>query len=474
MSELVLDRVRKSFGGVRVLDGVNLHVAAGELVGLVGGNGSGKTTIINLLFGVYRAEEGIIRVGGRSIGSSPSEAVRAGLARTIQNVSFPDAQSVRSAVRSVRVGAQFRVRARDAGFQGEDDELLDALNLSSWASHSAGRAPFGVQRRLDVARAFASGARILCLDEPAAGLAREEANDLAERLRTLAHQYGVGMIVIDHRVEFIRRVVDRLIFLEAGRVSADGPVEAVLAAAQVQSGWLGKRLDVRRVPRAPGPVRLSACAITACRGSRPVLRDLQMEIRANTWTSVLGPNGAGKTTLLETLTGLTPCSSGRVLSAGFPSDPGARPDIVMIGERRDVFPDLTVRENLRLGLDRRVPRGDGVSRIRDLAERWPRLGRALDLSAGRLSGGEQQLLAVARAWLCRASVLLIDEASAGLAPLWVEDIAATLNELVENGASVVTSDQIDHPSVRVRADAWALIDGRLRPLSPSSSYSEAG
>ena len=239
----------KSFGGVRAVDHVSLTVNGGEVVGLIGPNGSGKTTMINMISGIYRADAGQVTLGGIDITRAASHDIAAsGIARTFQNINLVDEMTVLDNVAVARyrhTGGGFRSSFR-GGFtdpawrlaRGHAMHLLAALGVDDCARQPAGDLAYGLKRRVEIARALALEPRLLLLDEPAAGLNQSEQADLAQRLREFARA-GLAILVIEHNMPFLMPLAERMVCLDHGCVIATGTPEEIRANPQVIEAYLG-------------------------------------------------------------------------------------------------------------------------------------------------------------------------------------------------------------------------------------------
>jgi ABC-type branched-subunit amino acid transport system ATPase component len=243
---LELQQLSRHFGGVKAVDDLNLSVRQGEILGLIGPNGSGKSTTVNLITGVYKPTQGSVIFKGQEISPlDPHQRTEVGIARTFQNIRLFGHLTVWQNLWAARV-------VREAGWAGfkqrwlsgasaarEEAELLLVFgDLAHKRDMLAGNLAFGEQRRLELIRAAASGAELLLLDEPAAGMNAEEIDDLDNRIRSLRDQ-GRTILLIEHHMELVMKVCDRVAVLNFGRKIAEGTPAQVQADAQVRAAYLG-------------------------------------------------------------------------------------------------------------------------------------------------------------------------------------------------------------------------------------------
>jgi branched-chain amino acid transport system ATP-binding protein len=250
MSELRLEQVSKSFGGVAAVADVSFAVPPRQIFALIGPNGAGKTTLFNLISGVYRPSAGRVFLAGNDVtGQPPHMLARFGLARTFQT---PQVFLNMSAVENVMVGAHRHLRsgllpalARFSGFRAaeracraEAAALMEQLGLERYRDAEAGSLPYGALKRLEVARAMASRPRLLLLDEPAAGLNAAEAEEMVGVLRTIAGT-GVTVILIEHNMRMVMGLSERVLVLASGRVLVEGAPAEVQRHPEVIAAYLG-------------------------------------------------------------------------------------------------------------------------------------------------------------------------------------------------------------------------------------------
>jgi branched-chain amino acid transport system ATP-binding protein len=228
---LRLENVTRRFGGILALDGLTLDVADGEIVGLIGPNGAGKTTAFNIITGLYRPEQGDVVFDGESLlGTPPHRVITKGISRTFQNVELFASMTVRE---NVLVGAHARRGDRSA------DEIVEYVGLDPVARRVASGLPFGTRKRVELARALASGPRLLLLDEPAGGLNHEEVTALGDFLRRLRADFDVTILLVEHHMALVMGLAQRVHVLDFGRTIASGSPREVQASAAVIEAYLG-------------------------------------------------------------------------------------------------------------------------------------------------------------------------------------------------------------------------------------------
>jgi ABC-type branched-subunit amino acid transport system ATPase component len=246
-----VESIVKSFGGFKAVDGVNLHVDAGEIVAVIGPNGAGKTTLLNTLSGFYVPDSGAIRLDGRSVaGRAPYAIARLGVARTFQTAQvFGDlsvVENVAVGVAGPRMGSVLAAllgtpgtRAAEAGLRRRALALLAEAGLTEWTERPADGLPAGLRRRLEIVRALARRPRLLLLDEPAAGLSPAEIAELDAYLVRLRDTGGPAVVLVEHHMDLVMAVSDRITVLDYGRVIACGSPEAVRSNPAVIEAYLG-------------------------------------------------------------------------------------------------------------------------------------------------------------------------------------------------------------------------------------------
>jgi branched-chain amino acid transport system ATP-binding protein len=250
---LSIDKISLSFGGLAALNEVSLTLAQGELAGLIGPNGAGKTTIFNILSGVYQPDQGRVDAFGQSLlGLKPHQISNRGVTRTFQNIRLFKALSV---IDNIKVAfhhenhygflsALFQSkRCLDAELRFDEraKTLMSLLELEARALDQAGSLPYGEQKKLEIARAVASGARILLLDEPAAGMNPGESAWLMEAIKRIQHEFKLSILLIEHDMRVVMGISDRIHVLDHGVKIAEGTPKEIRNNEKVVEAYLGSK-----------------------------------------------------------------------------------------------------------------------------------------------------------------------------------------------------------------------------------------
>ena len=472
---LVVEDLSVSFGGVNAVANLSFTAEPGRITSIIGPNGAGKSTVLNLACGFYRPDRGSIRLDCREIAGLRSHQVaRAGIARTYQTTQLFEHMSVIDnvlvALRRGRLAAtELFTPDRDVERSALAESLIAFVGYRGPLNRPAAQLPHADKRLIEIARALAMAPSVLALDEPAAGLDFGDKLRLCELLRKVAAA-GVVVLLVEHDMKLVMAASDHVVVLDAGQKIAEGPPVLIGRDPLVLKAYLGgeprKARDRKQPLVVEGGVRLAAERLAAGYGGRDVIRDVNVEVQNGELVAVLGGNGAGKSTLMQALSGLNRPVSGAVLLLGrrierFSASRIVGQGLVLVPEGRQVFPELSVIDNIRLGAFAR-PSGDVGATSELLLDRFPQLKQRRYQRAGLLSGGEQQMLAIARGLAARPAVLMLDEPSLGLAPMLVADLYDLLAELRDEGTTILLVDQMATLALSVADRAYVLQSGTIR------------
>jgi len=486
---LSAEHLSKKFGDFQAVNDVSIVLRHARLHALIGPNGAGKTSLFNILSGMYVQESGSVSYAGRAItGLSPHRFAALGIARSFQITNLFQGLSV---FENLRLGVQahaaerfnfWRAKETLKGVNAETRALIRFLGLEGVEDAQVSSLSYGGQRLMEIGLALTARPRLLLLDEPLAGLAAAERERIVAMIRTLSQHMSV--LLVEHDIDRVFEFADRITAMANGVGLIEGNAEQVSGDRQVQEVYLGSGRKVvmhARSPAQAGEVLLQLDGVNTFYGKSHILHDVSMQVRAGEVTALLGRNGAGKSSTFRSIMGLVTPASGTVrfggeIISGRSPEHIARAGIGLVPQGRRLFAGLTVAENLRLGglsrggatVVRRA--GSGVSGndsglhgvgsgkrgvgagVSGAGVHWdqerifsyfPRIRDKLGTNADLLSGGEQQMVAIARALSGNVKLLLLDEPFEGLAPAVVEEVFKSLNQLRGEIAILIIEHDLD-------------------------------
>lgn len=477
-AELRCKGVSKQFGGIRAVNSVDLTVASRGVHALIGPNGAGKTSLFNLLSGMFPADSGTVALGSRDLThSNPEQSCASGLARSFQITNLFKGLTVRQNLCLSVLGRdpqRFSLWRRLDSLeqtQSQTEELIRYLGVQGMEAALAEDLSYGGQRVVDMGLALGSAPSLLLLDEPLAGLAAKERDRIGGLIRKLGDR--IGVLLVEHDIDRVLSMADRITVMNQGSVLLEGDAEAVRSDDKVREIYIGSgneamaaRVPVTSVSEAP--VILQVRNLDAFYGKSHILSDISFSARQGEVIAVLGRNGAGKSTLLKSMLGLARVETGSIqlrehtVTAPTPESM-ARLGVAFVPQGRRLFSGLSVKDNLMLGRLKRE--GDGRQGWTDeqIFELFPRLRERYLVDATLLSGGEQQMVAIARALAGHTDVLLLDEPFEGLSPAMTEEVFNAIIRLKGKLTMLIVDHNLDL-ALAVSDTAVVLDRGRVTHL----------
>jgi ribose transport system ATP-binding protein len=459
VADLVLEAigVRKAFGGVRALDGVDFNLRRGEVHGLVGQNGAGKSTLVKILNGVHHADAGEIRLDGKPVDfQSPAAARRTGIAMVYQEFSLVPTLTVAQNIFLAHEPRMIGGLIDDRAAERMTGDLLDGLGVDISPRALVGGLPVGTQQLVEIAKAFAVRPRILILDEPTASLAQGEIArlyDVLARLRTQA----VAVVFISHHLNEVMTACDRVTVLRDGGVALVGTVGSLSLdnlIAAMTGGALRERHSGPASVEAMGPPLLEVHGLTLERR----LDDVELTVSAGEVVGIAGLLGSGRTSLIRVLMGLEPDARGSIAVRSRPVTFRSPTDAVAAGlayvpedrRREGIIAGQSVEANLLLGIWGRLTRhglvDDALARRTDLSliERLGVMTSGPDQAIEFLSGGNQQKVVAGRALALEPEVLLLDDPTAGIDVASRRELLDHIRLFADSGrAAILVSSELD-------------------------------
>lgn len=454
MPLLRVEGITKQFGTHTAVDDLEFSLDSSGITALIGPNGAGKTVTYNLLTGKMRPTAGKIFFQGTDVTTMSAAArTRLGLGRSFQIVNIFEEMTVRENLR-VPIVARNRQRfdplhkVAESSLNDEVDRYLSLIGLEHKENARCSSLPYGDKRRVDIGIALATDPTLLLLDEPTAGMTESETKRMVELIENLERETDTSVLITEHDMNVIFSIASRILVLDRGRVIHDGPPETVANSTTVQSAYLGdqslertKPTTQRSTPRSEAAPHLSVEDVHTYYGDSHILQGVDLTVNRGEIVGLLGRNGAGKTTTLRSIVGETPPATGRIRFADreIQALPKHRISTLGIGyapEERRIFEHLTVEENIAT-----VAAPDTDWPLSRIFEVFPRLEDLRHRKGNQTSGGEQQMLTIARALATDPDLLILDEPIEGLAPVIVEELHGILQHIAETDLTVLMAEQ---------------------------------
>jgi len=435
-AHLEVTGLTKRFGGLVAVKEMSLSVAAGKILGLIGPNGSGKSTVMKLIMGIERPDGGSVRISGVEVCGWPSHRIaRMGAGIVFQHSRPLHRQTVLENIKLALLPDKLTRLFADPQTDARARAIAARVGLTAVLDRRPGTLPFADLRKIEIAKAIARDPQVLLIDEPFAGLTARETAAFSDLICELRDD-GRAVLLVDHNVKSVSRLVDRVIAMYVGERIAEGSADEVMRNETVRRVYLGGTIETAARPessfRDAATPFLEIDKVSVHYGKAQALEQVSIHVHEREFVAVVGLNGAGKTTLFNTISGFLPYAGevrrqGTTLR-GQSAAAIARGGIVQCPEGRELFVDMTVRENLDLG-GQHLPTEESGAQIEWLLELFPILRDRQRQAAGTLSGGEQQMLTIARALMMKPKLLMLDEPTLGLAPVILEQISKALERL---------------------------------------------
>jgi branched-chain amino acid transport system ATP-binding protein len=443
-AHLEVTGLTKRFGGLVAVKDMTFGIEARKILGLIGPNGSGKSTVMKLIMGIERPDAGSVRINGTEVAGWPSHRIaRMGAGIVFQHSRPLHRQTVLENIKLALLPDKLTRLLADPETDTKARAIAARVGLSAVLDRRPATLPFADLRKIEIAKAIARDPQVLLIDEPFAGLTSKETAGFSDLICELRDD-GRAVLLVDHNVKSVARLVDRVLAMYVGERIAEGSADEVMRNETVRRVYLGGSIETAARPessfRDTTTPFLEVKNVSVHYGKAQALDDVSIHVHAGEFVSVVGLNGAGKTTLFNTISGFLPYAGdirreGASLR-GLTAATIARKGIVQCPEGRELFVDMSVRENLDLGGQHLSP-AECAEQIAWLFDLFPILRDRQKQAAGTLSGGEQQMLTIARALMMKPKLLILDEPTLGLAPVILEQLSKALERLRQTTAITV-------------------------------------
>ncbi len=453
--------LEKSFGAVVAARDINVVVEEGETVGVIGANGAGKTTFVNMVTGHLPPGGGSIVFMGRDIlGLSVRAIARMGLCRSFQvpqvflsETAFDNLMMAFGVADEDGLGLLTPLMKEQRAARVEAH--LARYQIAEYRDVMGSALPQGIRKLLDIAMAAVRKPKLLMLDEPTSGISAEEKFAIMDILMQALKEERTTVLFIEHDMEIVERYVDRVLAFYQGEIICDAPTAQALKDEGVREYVLGQgpTADAKASPAAASgrppsaEDTLAVSDLDVSIGTTSVLRGVHLRVASGSMCGLIGRNGAGKTTFMRAVMGALSVGRGRIQLGGMdlaavPAHGRAHLGIGFMPEDRRLVPELTAEENILLPVWA-TGAGNSRERLRWIYGLMPEVEEFRQRGATTLSGGQQKFVAFARALMCGTRLLLLDEPGEGIAPVFARRMVEILDDLKKEGASVLVAESND-------------------------------
>jgi branched-chain amino acid transport system ATP-binding protein len=403
--------------------------------GLVAVNDISFSIVMKCIMGIEKPNAGSVKLDGTEVAGWPTHRIaRHGVGIVFQHARPLHRQTILEHIQLALLPDNLFMLTTDRRITRRAEEIAERVGLEKVIHRLPRTLPFADLRRLELAKAIARNPKVVLVDEPFAGLTAGEVADFSELIGSFRAE-GHAVLLVDHNVKGVAALVDRALAMYLGEYVAEGSADEVMNNETVRRVYLGGKIETAARPDRQGKARarlLDVSGLGVLYGKATALDDVSIHVGEGEFVSVVGLNGAGKTTLFNAISGLVPHSGtvswrGQTLAG---KTPGAiaRGGIVQCPESRELFGDMSIRENLDLGGQHLTVQEAG-KQLEWLFGLFPILQARQGQAARTLSGGEQQMLAIARALMMKPKLLILDEPTLGLAPVILEQLSKALETL---------------------------------------------